>query len=74
MAMGNYCYTEGIECPYATSTGDCLDEINDYFGLCEMRGDEMPPKGLSAEERRTIAAKILRGTCDILPGLKSEAS
>ena len=60
MAMGNYCYREAIECPYATSMGDCLDNIADYFGLCEMRGDEMPPKGLSTEERQTIAANIRR--------------
>lgn len=62
MAMGNYCYREAIECPYATSMGDCLDDIADDFGLCEMLGNDMPPKGLSAEERRMIAAKILRGT------------
>lgn len=61
MAMGNYCYREAIECPYATSCGDCLDDIADDFGLCEMLGDEMPPKGLDTEERQKIAAQILRG-------------
>lgn len=55
MAMGNYCYREYIECPYATATGDCLDDIEDDFGLCEMRGDEMPPKEADTEERRRIA-------------------
>lgn len=50
MAMGNYCYIELIECPYATITGDCLDDIYDKFGICEMHGDNMPPKGLSRDE------------------------
>ena len=29
MAMGNYCFIQGIECPYATSCGDCIDDIYD---------------------------------------------
>lgn len=60
MAMGNYCYIEGIECKYATSMGDCLDDIADDFCLCEMHGTDMPAKGLPSEERRRIAAEILR--------------
>lgn len=51
MAMGNYCFIQGIECPYATSCGDCLDDIYDEYELCEMLGDDMPPKELSAEDR-----------------------
>lgn len=52
MAMGNYCYIQSIECPYATVTGQCQDDIYDDFDKCEMQGDEMPPKEWSAEERR----------------------
>lgn len=52
MAMGNFCQIKAIECPYATATGGCRDNIFDDFGLCEMEGDNMPPKNLSAEERR----------------------
>lgn len=51
MAMGNYCFIQGIECPYATSCGDCLDDIYYEYGLCEMLGDDMPPKELSTEDR-----------------------
>ena len=52
MAMGNYCYIQGIECPYATSCGQCKDDIYDDFGICEMLGDDMPPKELSEVDRR----------------------
>lgn len=52
MAMGNFCLIELIECRFATVLGQCLDDIVDDFGLCEMRGDEMPPKELSSDERR----------------------
>lgn len=52
MAMGNYCYIQSIECPYATVTGRCQDYIYDDFDKCEMQGDEMPPKEWPAEERR----------------------
>lgn len=55
MAMGYYCYAQGIECEYATSCGTCLDDIYEDFGLCEMLGDDMPPRDLSEEERREIA-------------------
>ena len=51
MAMGNYCYIQGIECPYATNLGTCLDDIYDEYGLCEMLGDDMPPKEFSTEDR-----------------------
>lgn len=52
MAMGNYCYIQSIEYPYATVTGQCQDDIYDDFDKCEMQGDEMPPKEWPAEERR----------------------
>lgn len=51
MAMGNFCYAQGIECPYATVYGTCLDYIYEDYDLCEMLGDDMPPKELSTEER-----------------------
>lgn len=51
MAMGNYCYAQGIECPYATTYGNCLDDIYEDYGLCEMLGDDMPPKGLSKKDK-----------------------
>lgn len=51
MAMGNYCYAQGIECSYATTCGDCLDSIYEDYGLCEMLGDDMPPRELSVEDR-----------------------
>lgn len=57
MAMGNFCYAQGIECPYATASGDCLDDIFSAYDLCEMLGDDMPPKGLPAEERRSLAIR-----------------
>ena len=52
MAMGNFCWKELIECRFATALGQCLDDIADDFGLCEMQGDEMPPKELPSDERR----------------------
>lgn len=52
MAMGNLCYAQGIECPYATVSGQCLDYIYDDYDICEMLGDKMPPKDLSSEDRR----------------------
>lgn len=52
MAMGNFCYIKGIECPFSTTLGQCLDDIYDDFGLCEMEGDAMPSKDLSREGRR----------------------
>lgn len=52
MAMGNYCYIQRIECPFANTCGQCVDDIYDDFGLCEMMGDDMPPKELLTEERR----------------------
>lgn len=55
MAMGNFCKEKGIECPYATTMGLCLDDIHSDFGLCEMEGDDMPPKGLPPVERRERA-------------------
>lgn len=57
MAMGNFCYMELIECPYATSTGGCLDDIYDEFGICEMHGDDMPPKELSIDDRHRWCIK-----------------
>lgn len=61
MAMGNYCWREGIECQYATVTGQCQDDIAEDFGLCEMHGDIMPPKNLNQKERQEIAIHILGG-------------
>ena len=60
MAMGHLCWREMIECPYATTTGQCLDDIVDDFGLCEMYGDNLPPKDMSTEQRRNAAMIILR--------------
>ena len=54
MAMGNYCFIQGIECPYARSCGDCLDDIYDEYGLCEMLGDDMPPR----QHRRAPWAQV----------------
>lgn len=51
MAMGNYCYAKRIECEYSTVCGHCLDYIYEDYGICEMEGDDMPPKELSSEER-----------------------
>lgn len=51
MAMGNFCYIQRIECAYATSCGKCIDDIYDEYGMCEMKGDDMPPKDISATER-----------------------
>ena len=51
MAMGNFCHIKLIECEYATVCGQCLDDIYDEYGICEMEGDDMPPKELSPEER-----------------------
>ena len=64
MAMGNYCFIQGIECPYATSCGDCLDDIYDEYGLCEMLGDDMPPKELSAEDRIQWVLTKIKGKFD----------
>lgn len=50
MAMGNFCYAQGIECPYATAYGQCLDDIYEDFGICEMLGDDMPSKELPTIE------------------------
>ena len=57
MAMGNFCYAQGIECPYATVCVQCLDDIYEDYGICEMLGDDMPPKELSAEDRRAWVMK-----------------
>lgn len=57
MAMGNFCWAQLIECEYATVCGDCKDDIYEDFGLCEMEGDDMPPKNLSPEERRAWCLK-----------------
>lgn len=43
MAMGNFCYIQSIECPYATVLGTCRDDIYSDFNKCEMNGDDMPP-------------------------------
>lgn len=43
MAMGNFCYIQNIECPYATALGTCRDDIYSDFNKCEMNGDDMPP-------------------------------
>ncbi len=58
MAMGNYCYAQGIECPYATVSGTCLDDIYEDFDICEMFGDMMPPKNLPRDERRAWATLL----------------
>lgn len=58
MAMGNYCYAQGIECEYANACGNCIDDIYEDFGLCEMEGDDMPPKDMSSEERREWVKNI----------------
>lgn len=31
MAMGNFCYIQNIECPYATALGTCRDDIYSDF-------------------------------------------
>ncbi len=60
MAMGNYCYAQCIECPYATTLGVCLDDIYGDFGICEMLGDDMPPKEADTDTRRNLAFEIAR--------------
>lgn len=60
MAMGNYCYAQGIECHYATAYGQCQDDIYEDFGICEMLGDEMPPKELPETYRREWCMKGCR--------------
>ena len=60
MAMGNFCWTQLIECPYANVSGSCTDDIYTDFGICEMLGDEMPPKEMSSECRREWAVKNLK--------------
>lgn len=62
MAMGNFCWTQLIECPYATAGGQCSDDIYDDFGICEMLGDEMPPKELAPELRRKWCTKRDEGS------------
>ena len=57
MAMGNFCYIKEIECPFASAYGNCLDDIYDDYGICEMDGDDMPPKELSSEDRRDWCVK-----------------
>ncbi len=59
MAMGNYCYLQGIECPYATVLGRCQDDIYEDYGLCEMRGDKLPPKDWGTDARREYVSHIL---------------
>lgn len=36
MAMGNFCYIQSIECPYATALGTCRDDIYSDFNKCEV--------------------------------------
>ena len=53
MAMGNFCYIQSIECPYATALGTCRDDIYSDFNKCEMNGDDMPPIEWLPHERRS---------------------
>lgn len=53
MAMGNFCYIQNIECPYATTLGTCRDDIYPDFNKCEMNGDDMPPIEWPSHERRS---------------------
>lgn len=57
MAMGNFCYAQGIECPYADTCGQCQDDIYSDFGICEMLGDDLPPKEWPTELRREWCKK-----------------
>lgn len=52
MAMGNYCYIQNIECPYATVLGTCQDDIYEDYGICKMLGNPMPNKEWSPEIRK----------------------
>lgn len=63
MAMGNYCYCQYTECPYATVSGKCQDNIWEDFGICEMYGDMMPNKDLDKELRQSIAKAIIQNKC-----------
>lgn len=56
MAMGNFCYIQSIECPYATALGTCRDDIYSDFNKCEMNGDDMPPIEWLPHERRSWCA------------------
>ena len=51
--MGNFCYIEGTECPYATVMGSCKYEDS---GLCTMHGDDMPDekKNKASEENKVF--------------------
>lgn len=53
MAVGNFCYIQSIECPYATVLGTCRDDIYSDFNKCEMNGDDMPPIEWPPHERRS---------------------
>lgn len=53
MAMGNFCYIQSIECPYATVLGTCRDDIYSDFNKCEMNGDDMPTIEWPPHERRS---------------------
>lgn len=56
MAMGNFCYIQSIECPYATALGTCRDDIYSDFNKCEMNGDDMSPIEWLPHERRSWCA------------------
>lgn len=58
MAMGNFCYEQEIECPYATVLGCCVDGES---GLCEMLGDKM--KIPTVAELNRIDSRYNCATC-----------
>lgn len=60
MAMGNYCTRQYIECPYATVLGKCQDDLFEDFNICEMKGDYIPEKFLTTEERRYLACHRIK--------------
>ena len=77
MAMGNFCYIQSIECPYATALGTCRDDIYSDFNKCEMNGDDMPPIEWLPHERRSWCANQhahweVRYTCSKCGGNSAE--
>lgn len=68
MAMGNFCYIQSIECPYATVLGTCRDDIYSDFNKCEMNGDDMPPIEWPPHERRSWCVNQHAQMLDLIQG------
>lgn len=55
------CGVTGEACEFACFDGSCKDGLYEDFGLCSVKGDNLPAANLPGSARRVMAEQQMRG-------------